>query len=124
MKKLLKIVLVGSIPLVLFSCYYDEFVEEPEVVIPPDTVVSFANDIAPIFVTYDCSRCHNPNGIKPTPNLTAGNEYNSLVPAYVTEGNPNNSKLYTQLAVDQHRNVDANSIALIKKWIEDGAENN
>ena len=34
MKKLLKIVLVGSIPLVLFSCYYDEFpelVEQEEV---------------------------------------------------------------------------------------------
>jgi len=124
MKKLLKIVLVSSIPLVLFSCYYDEFVPEEEVVIPPGTEVSFASDITPIFVTYDCSRCHNPTGIKPTPNLTPGGEYNALVPAYVTAGDPDNSKFYTQLAIDGHRSVDATSIALIKKWIEDGAENN
>ena len=58
MKKLFKIVLVSIIPLVLFSCYYDEFPEEivqDDVVIDPDTVVSFADDIAPIFATYNCT---------------------------------------------------------------------
>jgi len=120
----LKIVLVSSIPLVLFSCYYDEFPEIEDVVIPPDTVISFANDVAPIFVTYNCTQCHSPSTLGQNPNLTPGSEYNSLVPAYVTPGNPNSSKLYTQLAVNGHRSVDATSIALIKKWIEDGAENN
>ena len=124
MKKLLKIVLVGSIPLVLFSCYYDEFpelVEQEEVVIPPGTVISFADDILPIFATYNCTQCHNASG--QNPNLSPGSAYNALVPSYVSAENPNNSKLYTKLA-GGHRSVDANSIALIKKWIEDGAKNN
>ena len=124
MKKLLNIVLVSSITLLLFSCYYDEFPEKIEVVIPPGQVVSFANDITPIFVAYNCTQCHKPSGQKPNPDLTSGNEYASLVPAFVSTGNPNGSKLYTILAFDAHRNVDAESLALIKKWIEDGAENN
>lgn len=124
MKKLLKIVLVISVPLVMFSCYYDEFPEviEEEIVIPPDQVISFSNDITPIFVDYNCVQCHFTSG--QSPDLTPGKEYNSLVPAYVTSGDPENSTLYIQLAYNFHRNVDATSIALIKKWIEDGAENN
>jgi hypothetical protein len=122
MKKLLKIVLVSSIPLVLFSCYYDEFPEEIEVVIPPETEISFSSDITPIFVTYNCAQCHKPSG--QSPDLTEGNEYNALVPTYVTAGDPDNSRLYIQLTVNGHRSVDATSIAKIKKWIEDGAENN
>ena len=122
MKKLLKIVLVSSITLLCFSCYYDEFPEKVAVVIPPNQAVTFANDIVPIFVTYNCTECHNASG--QVPNLTAGSEYASLVPAYVSIGNPNNSSLYVQLAINDHRNVDATSLALIKKWIEDGAENN
>lgn len=122
MKKLLKIVLVSSITLLFFSCYYDEFPEEVEVVIPPGEVISFNDDIAPIFASYNCTQCHNATGT--SPNLTAGGEYAALVPAYVSAGNANNSDLYIMLAVNDHRNVDAESLALIKKWIDDGAENN
>lgn len=122
MKKLLKIVLVSSLSLLYFSCYYDEFPQAVEIVIPPDQVISFADDITPIFETYNCSQCHKPSG--QSPDLTTGNEYSSLVPAYVSAGNPTGSRLYMQLAVNGHRNVDAESLALIKKWIEDGAENN
>lgn len=124
MKKLLRIVLVSSVPLLMFSCYYDEFPEVSEVEIPEDQVVSFANDITPIFVTYNCTQCHSPSTLGQNPNLTPGSEYSSLVPTYVKAGDPGNSKLYDQLANKNHRNVDATSIALIKKWIEDGAENN
>lgn len=122
MKKLLKIVLVSSLSLLYFSCYYDKFPQPVEVVIPPGQVISFASDITPIFATYNCAQCHNVSG--QSPDLTAGNEYSSLVPAYVSAGDSNNSKLYTQLAINDHRNVDAESLALIKKWIEDGAQNN
>lgn len=124
MKKLFKIVLVSIIPLVLFSCYYDEFpevIEDGDVVIDPGTDVSFKDDIAPIFVTYNCTQCHGASG--QSPDLTPGNEYASLISGYVVPENSSESKLYTTL-VDGHRNVDANSIALIKKWIDDGAENN
>ncbi|WP_370477787.1 hypothetical protein [Tamlana flava] len=125
MKKLLKIALLSSLPLLMFSCYYDEFpevVEQEDVVIPPETIVSFADDIAPIFATYNCTQCHNTSG--QNPDLTAGNAYASLLSGYVTPENSTSSKLYIQLADNGHRNVDANSIALIKKWIDDGAENN
>jgi len=121
MKKLLKIVLVSSITLLFFSCYYDEFPAEEEVVLPPDQEISFSDDITPIFVDYNCAQCHNGSQ---NPDLTAGNEYNSLVPAYVTPGNASGSRLYTFLAADGHRNVDNASLALIEKWIDDGAENN
>lgn len=124
MKKLLNIVLVISLPLVMYSCYYNEFPEEIEVVIPPDQVVSFADDITPIFETYNCTECHSPSTLGQSPDLTPGREYNALVPTYVSAEDPNNSILYIKLAVDDHENVDATSLALIKKWIVDGAENN
>jgi hypothetical protein len=119
MKKLLKIVLVSSITLLFFSCYYDEFPKKDDVELPP---VSFKDDITPIFVTYNCTQCHNAS--EQNPDLTPGSEYNALVPAYVSEGNANNSSLYTTLAVERHRNVDDISLAKIEKWINDGAENN
>ena len=118
MKKLLKIVLVSSITLLFFSCYYDEF---PEDIIDIPEVVSFADDITPIFASYNCTQCHNASG--QNPDLTPGSEYSNLVPAYVTAGNSNDSRLYTKLA-GGHRSVDATSLALIEKWITDGAENN
>lgn len=121
MKKLLKIVLVSSITLLLFSCYYDEFPDEEEVVIPPEQEISFQNDITPIFVSYNCAQCHNASG--QNPDLTPGGEYSNLVPAYVSAGNSAGSSLYTKLA-EGHRSVDATSLALIEKWINDGAENN
>lgn len=121
MKKLLKIVLVSSITLLFFSCYYDEFPEDIPVDIPPGTEVSFSEDITPIFVTYNCSQCHNASG--QNPDLTPGSEYSNLVPAYVTAGNSADSKLYTKLA-DGHRSVDATSLAFIELWINDGAANN
>jgi hypothetical protein len=122
MKKLLKIVLVSSITLLFFSCYYDEFpADDDEVILPPDQEISFSNDITPIFVDYNCAQCHNGSQ---NPDLRPGNEYNALVPAYVTPGNASSSRLYTFLAADGHRNVDNASLALIEKWIDDGAENN
>ncbi len=65
MKKLLNIVLVSSITLLFFSCYYDEFPEKVEVVIPPGQVVSFADDIIPIFIADNCAQCHKPSGQNP-----------------------------------------------------------
>jgi hypothetical protein len=121
MKKLFKIVLVSSFSLLCFSCYYDEFLEEEEVIIDPTEEVSFANDIIPIFESDNCAQCHNASI---DPDLRAGNEYSSLVPDYVTVGNADASSLYVKLAIDNHRELDANSLALIKEWINRGAENN
>lgn len=127
MKKLFKIVLLSSIPLVMFSCYYDEFPEKivnEDEVVPPGTDISFLSDIRPIFVEYDCASCHSPSTLGQNPNLTPGAEYNALVPTYVKALDPDNSRLYTQLAVNGHRSVDNLSIDKIKVWIEQGAKNN
>ena len=121
MKKLLKIVLACSLSLLCFSCYYDEEVvfEEGEV-LPPGTEAKFAADIIPIFVAYNCADCHNASR---DPDLRSGNEYNSLVPDYVTAGDADSSKFYTILE-GGHRSVDSESLALIKLWINEGALNN
>ena len=119
MKKLLKITILIIFALNLNSCYYDEIFEQ-EIDIPEGTVVEFAADITPIFAANNCTDCHNGSQ---DPNLTPGNEYNSLVPEYVVAGNANNSELYSKLS-GGHGNVDATSLALIEEWINSGALNN
>ena len=121
MKKLFKIVLISSLTLLCFSCYYDEFLEEEEIIIDPEEVVSFATDIIPIFESNNCSQCHNASR---DPDLRAGNEYNSLVPDYVTPGDLSGSILYNKLVINNHRELNANELAYIIEWIEGGAENN
>lgn len=123
MKNLLKIVLVSSLAFLCFSCYYDEVleIEEPPIVIDPDDPLSFSNDIVPIFESYNCSQCHNASL---DPDLRAGNEYNSLVPDFVSAGNASASLFYTKLAIEGHRDVDAVSLALIEEWINRGALDN
>ena len=119
MKKLLQLIILITIALNLNSCYYDEIFEQ-EIDIPEGTVVEFAADITPIFAANNCTDCHN--GAQ-DPNLTPGNEYNSLVPEYVVAGNANNSEFYSKLS-GGHANVDATSLALIAEWINSGALNN
>ena len=121
MKKLLNIVLVISMPLVMYSCYYDEFPEEIVEEIPEGQVVSFEQDIIPIFVANNCVECHP--SIR-QPDFRPGNEYTSLVPAFVTEGNPADSRLYEMLNDNNHRSLTTTELNLIEKWIEQGAENN
>lgn len=122
MKKLLKIVLVSSLSLLCFSCYYNELPEE----IPPEVpdVVSFSNDILPIF--SQCTGCHN--GTIANPDLREANAYNALVPDYVTPGDADNSSLYNTLPGNGHSPISftlsSDEIALIKAWIDRGAENN
>lgn len=123
MKKLCKIVLVSSLSLLCFSCYYDTAIEEEEIIIPPDEEVFFSTDIQPIF--NKCTSCHGGNT---DPDLRAGNSYNALVPQYVTAGNAETSKLYNYLPGHGHHDIgltlSPTEIALIKTWIDRGAENN
>lgn len=122
MKKLLKIVLVSSLSLLCFSCYYDNEEDFMTVIeLDPNIDIKFAVDIMPIFESYNCTNCHDGGQ---DPDLRAGNAYNSLVPDYVTKNDANASQLYTYLAINGHRDVDATSLEKIKKWINDGALNN
>ena len=126
MKKLLQIVLICSLSLLCFSCYYDEIQEEiitPDLPVDPGdpnyVEISFQTEIQPIF-TDNCVQCHNANR---DPDLRAGNSYAALIPEYVTPNNADNSSLYIELAYG-HQNLNADKIALIKGWINQGAKNN
>ncbi|MGB5434866.1 MAG: hypothetical protein WBM98_03165 [Maribacter sp.] len=126
MKRLLKIVLVSSLSLCCFSCYYDELPEEQDLVveIPDDVVVSFNDDVQPIF--SQCTGCHNGNT---SPDLREGNAFNAIVPQYVSAGDAENSEFYKKLPGNDHP-VEAglvltsDEIGIIKAWIDRGAENN
>ena len=117
MKKLFQFIILIAFTSSMTSCYYDEIFEAE---LPEGTVVEFAADIQPIFAANNCTQCHNGNQ---DPDLTAGNEYNSLVPDYVTAGDADNSELFTKLS-GGHGNVDATSLLLIEAWINSGALNN
>lgn len=119
MKRLLKIVLVSSLSLLCFSCYYDELIERPVDQIDPNVDVFFT-DIQDIFVTYDCTQCHDGSR---APDLRPANAYNALVPDFAIPGDPDASELYIILA-QGHRNVSADDLALIYAWIDRGALNN
>lgn len=129
MKRYLSYILGFVLSSLSVSCYYDElFIPElPD--IPVDQVVSFAADIQPIFIQSgkDCTACHN--GTIAQPDLREGNSYNALVPAYVVAGNAEASELFQKLPGNNHP-IEAGfllnsiEIALIKTWIDRGAENN
>jgi hypothetical protein len=133
MKKLLQIVLVSSLSLLCFSCYYDEIegdlliIEIPDIPDIPDdptdpnyVEILFQTDIQPIF-TANCINCHNANR---DPDLRDGNAYSALLAGYVNADNADTSLLYTKLAVDGHQNVSTADLTLIKGWINQGANNN
>ena len=102
MKKYLSYILGFLLTSLSMSCYYDElFIPElPD--IPVDQVVSFANDIQPIFIQSgkDCTACHN--GTIAQPDLREGNSYNALVPDYVIAGNADGSELFQKLPGNNH----------------------
>ena len=126
MKNLYKLLTVIGVSLFVTSCYYDAYIEIPDdggdVIIPEE--VSFMNDVEPLFGR--CAGCHNATL---DPDLRAGNAYNSLVPAYVTVGDGENSLLYNNLPGVGHPQdvgfiMNANQISTIKAWIDQGAKNN
>ncbi|MFO7718852.1 MAG: hypothetical protein R6W85_00250 [Gillisia sp.] len=118
MKKLFRIVLVSTVSLLSFSCYYDELQEETIPIIAED--VLFATDIQPIFNMNNCMQCHNADR---APDLREGRAYSSLVPTYVIPNNADGSRLYIQLD-EGHRGLRTSQLALIRAWINQGALNN
>ncbi|MGB5500376.1 MAG: hypothetical protein WBM77_15700 [Maribacter sp.] len=126
MKRLLQIVLVSSLSLLCFSCYYDELPEEIDLVVelPDDVVVSFEDDVLPIF--SKCTNCHNGNIANP--DLREGNAFNAIVPQYIIAGDADNSEFYQKLPGNDHQDVGfiltSDELGIIKAWIDRGGENN
>ncbi|WP_222983852.1 hypothetical protein [Flagellimonas meishanensis] len=132
MKRQFQLLVVAALGLWNFSCYYDQDVEFPEASgpeIPPDEEISFQTDIEPLFSQSgkDCTVCHN--GSVANPDLRVGSAYGEIVPDYVVPGDAEGSELFQKLPGNAHP-IDAgfvlssNEIALIRAWIDRGAENN
>jgi mono/diheme cytochrome c family protein len=121
MKKLINLLSIFLVLAALAACKYAKIVPD---VPSPTTPVSFATDIQPIFNTSGCIGCHKPGG--PTPNLTAGNSYQSLISnGLVIAGNAVSSVLYQEVSTgSMSAYPDATQVALIQNWINQGAKNN
>ena len=120
--------MAGSLLLLCFSCYYDELVEEEIPEIPEEQEISFETDIEPLFSQggRDCTQCHNG---ATDPDLRVGNAYNAIVPEYVVPGDAEASEFYQNLPGVGHPFdvgfvLNSDEIALVKTWIDRGAENN
>lgn len=121
MKKSL-LFIAGIILFTISSCEY-KYIEPLEVNLP-DAPVSFSEQVEPIFQNK-CVGCHSSTN----PVLTTGSAYNSLVNGnYVNTSDPESSILYQKVSSGDHpggnNSLSATELALILKWIEEGAENN
>lgn len=103
------------------SCQY-EFIEidEPD----PNIPVKFSEDILPIFSANNCIACHRTGGT--SPDLSAANAYNSIVPALINTSNAEASRIYTVPAPSSSHaaRYSLAQAALVLTWIKQGAQNN
>lgn len=113
--------ILGFILIIITSCEY-KFIDPIEIELP-DEPVSFSEQIEPIFQNK-CITCHSST----SPILTIGNAYNSLNDGnYINVIVPESSKLYEKVSGGHpggNSSLSAEELALILKWITDGAENN
>ena len=127
MKKIFQYLIMIIVSLMATSCYYDEM--PPEAVIPIPDVVSYSKDIQPLW-DQDCVSCHKAGAT--APDLSAANSYLALTAnnKYVIPGNAAGSKLHKSLVGDGAAIMPTagkwsdSKIALVDKWITDGALNN
>ena len=123
--------MVASLGLFATSCYNDALPEEP---IPAN--VSYKKDIQTIF-NRNCIGCHK--AANTSPNLVSDASYNSLtmLPAppaeqeiLVNAGNASASILFQAMTGDgapqmpPNGKLSASKLAIVEKWINDGALNN
>lgn len=130
MKKILILISKATVLILLLSlssCYYDEEVVIPEVEPDPDVVVSFANEIQPIF-TRECAFCHP---VAAPPDLTEGNSYEDIINVDIVPFDLDASVLYQTLITTDPNELmppggalSNEDINLVKSWIEQGALDN
>lgn len=121
MKKTVKLISNAALLVLLLSltgCYYDELQVRELPVIEED--VTFDADIQNIITDNNCMQCHTASR---NPDLREGFAYDALVPAYAIPNDSEGSLLLTKL-IGGHRSVSTTEIALIKAWIDQGAQEN
>lgn len=129
MKQILNLISKAAVLILMLSlssCYYDEVIEEVIPDIPQDVVISFENDIQPIF-DVSCAGCHPAAG---DPDLQEGNAYDAITNGiYIVPGDLDASLLYQTLLWEVSpmpivEQLPASEINLVKIWIEQGALDN
>lgn len=130
MKKIYQLLIMGTLGLTATSCYKDALPEAP---VPAN--VSYQKDVQAIF-NKNCIGCHKASL---APDLTASNSYLSLttlpaLPApqevFVEKGNANASILFQAMTgngaplMPPNGKLSASKLAIVEKWINDGALNN
>ena len=105
----------------LTSCDY-KWIETEEIQLP-EGPVSFSEQIVPIFQN-NCTDCHSST----SPVLTQGEAYNNLIQGgYINTDQPRQSTLYKKVDSGHpggSSSLSSKQLALILRWIEQGAENN
>ncbi len=88
---------------------------------PVPEVVSFSDHVVPIF-SDKCVTCHNGGGLDL--DLRPDEAYQSLQDEnLIGSGSPDNSPLYKKLE-GGHGNANATDLAIIYRWLEQGAKDN
>ena len=127
MKKIIQYLMALMMGFIVTSCYYDEM--PPDAVTPIPDTVSYSKDVQPLW-DASCISCHKTGGT--APDLTSANSFSALTTnnKYVVPGNASTSKLHQSLVGDGMAIMPTSGkwsdskIALIDKWITDGALNN
>jgi hypothetical protein len=111
------------------SCRHEIPAAPPAVVTPIDTVVCFENDILPIFQNY-CAKsgCHDTLSASET---FVFDSYTHIIRRWIIPGNAAGSRVFQLLAHDNSNIMPLppnaplldTQIALIEKWINQGAKN-
>jgi len=127
MKKIIQYLMMLTLSMMATSCYYDEI--PVEAVAPLPESISYQNDIQPLW-DQSCISCHKTGAT--APDLTSTKSYAALTAAnkYVIAGNAASSLLHKSLIGEGAPLMPTSGkwtdskIALVDKWINDGALNN
>jgi hypothetical protein len=126
--KILLYFLAPAMLLVILNsgCKYDQVV--PEIIEPP-AEVTFSGDLLPIFNDgCNVSGCHSPGAV--APDLSPNNAYDALINGgYINLDFPEESELYRWVNGEGSTTMpisgtDPEIVAIVLKWIQDGALNN
>lgn len=130
MKKIVHYLMMLIVGLTVTSCYYDEIPAEDATSIP--TTVSYTKDIQSLF-DKNCISCHKTGS--QFPDLTVDKSYAALTTLtngeyLVIAGDASGSILYQSMIgkgaplMPPGGALSATKLALVEKWINDGALNN
>jgi len=118
-KKVLMLIVFFTITAGLWSCQWH--IIEPVEIVTPDEV-SFSSDLEQVFVSK-CGSCHGTG----SPNFSSGNVYQSLTNGLINTSDPESSEVYIKLSGDHPSpsgTFSDTELALLLKWIEQGALDN